>query len=60
MGTPEAVARVARAWRGLRPFMELLAEVVGPGESPTAGGRRKPGADGGATTGTTGGQDGMR
>lgn len=60
MGSPDAVARVAGAWRGLRPFMELLADVVGPGESPTAGGRRtKPGAEGGGKAGTTGGQDGL-
>ncbi len=61
MGSQAAAARVAEAWRGLRPFMELLAEVVGPGDSPTAGaGRTKPGAGGGAKPGTTGGQDGLR
>ena len=61
MGSRGAAARVAQAWRGLRPFMESLAEVVGPGDSPTAGaGRTKPGAGGGAKPGTTGGQDGLR
>jgi uncharacterized protein (TIGR02453 family) len=61
MGTPGAVDRVADAWRVLRPFMELLADVVGPGDAPTAGaGRRRSGSDGGDKPGTTGGQDGLR
>ena len=43
MGRANAYGRIQSEWRRMRPFLEWLSEVVGPGES----------------THTTGGQDGL-
>ncbi len=45
MGTPDASDQVRRQWRAMRPLMDWLAEVVGPGDPAHAG--------------KTGGQDGL-
>ncbi len=56
MGTRAATSRVAKAWRAMSPWLQWLADVVGPGEAPLGGRARKSSRAAGSRTG---GQDGL-
>lgn len=56
MGTRKAFTRVRDSWRALSEWVDWLADVVGPGEAPMAGGARPGGRVAGARSG---GQDGL-
>ena len=56
MGTRAAASRVAKAWRAMSPWLQWLADVVGPGEAPLGSRARTSSRAAGSRTG---GQDGL-